>query len=154
MNVKVYYSFWGSIIGIFIISFSWISYIFMFAIEYTSGFNEKDLIGATFMFFVYMIISLILIFGVLRFTLVKIIISTERIKIKKIGRITEIIFWSNIRTFKAGMVPTYIYGKTRGYIINYCINDTEKTLFMIKNKKLSKIITQLDNSDCIINLEK
>ena len=84
---------------ILIISFSWISFIFILVLEYNSGFNEKDVIGAVFMFIVYGTISITLIIGVLRFTLVEYEISRGKIKVSRIGKKTETILWEKLKKY-------------------------------------------------------
>lgn len=150
-EITLIYSIWGTIFIIFFLTIGWGTFITVTFLQMKQGFQSRDLIGMGASFLIYLSISLVFIFGVLKYTLVKYKLDFECISIKKPFKNTVIIKWKDVHSITKGRVPSYLYGSTNGYIIKTSIIENVKEIYLIKERKVTQFL-ELLGKDATIDL--
>ena len=138
----IYYSLLSSIFSIFLILLTIITFVIGCIIEYDSGFDYYFVIGAGISLIIILLIDLTLIFGVLKYTLVKFSFYSDKIVISPVFGQSKTIKYSSIIEIKNEDAPQ-IMGPTNGFKISYIINEVTDHFYLIKSKKTEALVSDI-----------
>ena len=142
-EIKFIYSVWETIFCLSFIALGWATFIVVMIISFEKGFQSKDWIGASLAFMIYISIDLIFILGVLKYTLIKIKFDKRGITIKKPFKQKRHIPWTFVESISEGLVPSYLYGPTKGYTIKANLDNSVKEIYVIKSKKVTVFLDEI-----------
>ena len=142
-EIKFIYSIFGTLFCFFFIAFGWVTFIIIMMISAKQGFTSRDFIGGGVLLLMYLGLNAIFILGVLKYTMTKIKLNTDGITVKKPFNKEIYLAWTNIGLISEGLVPSYLYGSTKGYIIKVKMDDSKKDVYLIKSKKVTVFLDKI-----------
>ncbi len=139
-EIKIVYSKIATMFSFFFILIGWITFIVVLIISFKQEFQLNDWIGMGIAFMIYVSIDLIFILGVLKHAATKIKLNDEGMTIKKPFKKEQYIAWTNIKSISKGLVPTYLYGPAKGYILVAKSDAVCDKIYLIESKKVKNFI--------------